>query len=118
MTKYCFSDRKKSCLILKKFNWSFDFLSNRKALMSLIILVMFFVGSVYAIQINNMATKGFAVRSLETKILQLKKQNQQLSLQLTEMQTISNIKQRAGDLNLVEVNNLKYIDITPVLAQR
>ncbi len=118
MTKYCFSNRKKIGKIFPRINLNFNFLTNRKAIGALVVVLIIFVGMVYAIQINDLATKGFAVRSLENEIAKLKEENQKLSLQLTELQTMNNVKMRAQSLNLVEVTNLKYIDITPVLAQR
>ena len=66
----------------------------------------------YIIQVNNMATQGFEVRKLEDEITQLKNENKQFQLQVVQLQSMANLKQRAEKLNLVEATDIRYLDIT------
>ncbi|MFA6184043.1 MAG: hypothetical protein WC682_02985 [Parcubacteria group bacterium] len=60
--------------------------------------------------INTTAVKGYEVRKVEQRIEDLKKENEQLKIQEAELNSFYNIKDNIGNLNMVEVKDVTYID--------
>lgn len=60
--------------------------------------------------INTTAVKGYEVRSVEERINELKKENKQLQIEEAELNSFYNIKDNIGNLNMVEAEEVVYID--------
>jgi len=73
---------------------------------------------VYMAQINNMATKGYEIKVLEKQIQAFKNQNQKLSLDLLELQSMHTLRGRVDSLDFVEAETISYVNINTALAQR
>lgn len=75
---------------------------------------------VYLFQINDLAIKGFEIRSLENKIKELEQENKNIKLKATELQDLSNImKDLETELNMVKVEHIEYISSSaPATARR
>lgn len=77
------------------------------------MLVMFLclmVAAIYLGIINVSAVKGYEIKKVEQKIDELKKENKQLQIQEAELNSFYNIKDNIGNLNMVEVKDVVYID--------
>ncbi|MFZ2153656.1 MAG: hypothetical protein WAV16_00280 [Candidatus Moraniibacteriota bacterium] len=64
----------------------------------------------YLAIINTTAVKGYEVKSVEQKIEELEKENKQLQIQEAELNSFYSIKDNIGNLNMVEVKDVVYID--------
>jgi len=59
---------------------------------------------------NTTAVKGYEVRSVEEQIEALRKENRQLQIEEAELNSFYNIKDNIGNLNMVEAEDVVYID--------
>ncbi|KKP69060.1 MAG: hypothetical protein UR66_C0002G0117 [Candidatus Moranbacteria bacterium GW2011_GWE1_35_17] len=80
-----------------------------KVKMSVVFLCLV-VAMVYLGIINASAVKGYEIKKVEQKIEELKKENKQLQIQEAELNSFYNIKDNIGNLNMVEVKDVVYID--------
>lgn len=60
--------------------------------------------------INTTAVKGYEVRNVEERIEALRKENKQLQIEEAELNSFYNIKDNIGNLNMVETEDVVYID--------
>ena len=60
--------------------------------------------------INTTAVKGYEVRKVEQQIEELRKENKQLEIQEAELNSFYNIKDNIENLNMVESEDVVYID--------
>jgi len=65
---------------------------------------------VYIVQVNNTASKGYAIRDLENQIHELTLSNQQMESVAREAQSLSNISRAVKMIGLVQENHPTYID--------
>ena len=80
-----------------------------KAKILVVSLCMLVCGAYLGI-INTTAVKGYEVRKVEKRIAELKKENEQLQIQEAELNSFYNIKDNIGNLNMVDVKDVTYID--------
>jgi len=84
--------------------------------LNIIVLgLVVFIGISYLIQINTLATKGYQIRELETKVTQLEKESKTMELQVLELQSMDNVKNKVSQLNMVDVGKVEYLMPTPVV---
>ncbi len=76
----------------------------------LVVFLCFLVPAIYLGIINTSAVKGYEIKKVEQKIEELKKENKQLQIQEAELNSFYNIKDNIGNLNMVEVDEVVYID--------
>lgn len=74
------------------------------------LLVLF--SFVYIIQVNNTASKGYAIRDLENRIHDLTLSNQRMELASREAQSLNNISRAIKMIGLVQENHPTYVDAT------
>lgn len=80
---------------------------------NLSFVVIFFLvlaGIIYMYSINASAVKGYKIRQAEKEISELKKSNEQLKIKEAELKSLYHIEEVSKDLDMVEVNNISYID--------
>src|SRR3989338_1070524 len=75
----------------------------------LFVLVFFFIGFFYIVQINDLATKGYEIQALEDRYQQLKDWNEKLEAQAAELSSLQNLQKTLGGLPLIETLNIEYI---------
>lgn len=113
-SKACLSAKKG---LRKKLNFKFLFSSKYILFFGIIFAVSFLM--IYLIQVNKVATTGFEIRALEDQITELNDENRELELQLVELRSMKNLSKKITDLNLVDANDISYINISgPTVAQR
>jgi len=80
-------------------------------------LVVLFLA--YLVQINSIATKGYVISELETKLSELAKQNNSLQAEALSLQTTDNVVNKLEDMGLVSSEEVEYINIIkPTVAVR
>ncbi len=87
---------------------------NIKVLNIIVVGLVAFSGVAYLIQMNSLATKGYKIRELETKIEGLNQESKNLELQVLELQSMDNIKNKVSQLNMVAIGKIDYLMPTPV----
>ncbi len=88
-----------------------SFVFDIKFLNILIISLICLVGVLHVVEISSMATKGFRIKEIEQKIEQFKKENEKLTLQVTELQSFDTIKEKLDSLDagMVSVAKIEYL---------
>jgi cell division protein FtsL len=76
----------------------------------LAIFLCLLVCVIYLGVINTIAVKGYEVKKVEQKIEELRRENKQLEIEEAELNSFYNIKDSIGNLNMVEAQEVVYID--------
>lgn len=76
------------------------------------------LGAFYLYQVNGIATQGFDAKKMESRIFDLKKENQKLKIREMEVKSMRNIEKSARDLNLVNSPDVSYAEISGPVAMR
>ncbi|MFC1612428.1 hypothetical protein ACFL29_01095 [Patescibacteria group bacterium] len=61
------------------------------------------------VALNSITANGYKLKKIESQILELNNENQNLSLDLSDKQSIEEVIARAGDLGMVEAGHVSYI---------
>ncbi|USN53104.1 MAG: hypothetical protein H6760_02905 [Candidatus Nomurabacteria bacterium] len=69
-------------------------------------------GGAYLALINNVATTGFEIKTLENRVDELRKENRRLEVEATELQSLSAVQEASGQLGLTEVAHIEYLSPT------
>jgi len=86
-----------------------------------VILISCVLGSLllYLSQVNNLASKGFALRDLEKQIQKLQLENEKLGVQVVELKSMNDLNVRVADLKMVPINQVAYMNnADQVVARR
>lgn len=75
---------------------------------TLVLLVIVFLA--YIVQVNSTASKGYAIRDLETKIHQLSINNQQLQSETQQAQSLQNITHAVKMIGMVKAEQPVYVN--------
>lgn len=104
------SSSKKRFFIFSGFNFKFFNL----VLGSLVFLL----GIGYLLQINSLATRGYAIKDLEERVEELKQEKSDLELESLGLQSMSAVQDKVNDLGMVVVKNSDYLQPMPVVIAR
>lgn len=63
----------------------------------------------YLLGINNLAVKGYDIKSSEERLSELKEENQKLKIEAAELKTMSRLNDSVENLEMVSVKNISYI---------
>ncbi|OGE91026.1 MAG: hypothetical protein A3J05_03725 [Candidatus Doudnabacteria bacterium RIFCSPLOWO2_02_FULL_48_13] len=85
-----------------KFSW------RPKNLRSAILSALFVLGVAYLIQVNSISTKGYEIKQLEQKLVEVREQNERLELEARSLKAIETIQAQAQALNLVPSQGVNY----------
>lgn len=80
--------------------------------------VVIFFGVFYLYQVNNLATKGYEIREMESKIATLNDANRKNKIYEMELRSMHNIEKEMQDLNLVSPTNITYLDMNGSVAMK
>lgn len=67
------------------------------------------LGFLYLIQTSTLATKGYDITDLQRQVRGLEQDTQNLDWQIAEYQSMGSIQERLKQLDLVAVNDAKYV---------
>ena len=74
------------------------------------LALLVIVGLSYVVQVNSTASKGYAIRDLETKIHQLAVSNQQLQSETQKAQSLQNITHAVKMIGMVKAGQPVYVN--------
>lgn len=86
---------------------------NCKKTIIVFVVMIIAVSVLYLAQANGMATKGYKMKELEQKILQMKISSKGLESKILELQSIKNISSKINKLDMVSGGTVKYLAATP-----
>lgn len=78
---------------------------------ALLLVCLIVLGIGYLGEINSLSTKGFALKSLESRKSELLQQQKVLQVQLTEARATENIMNKISQLDMVPVYSISYIKV-------
>ncbi len=88
-------------------------------LLNVVIIGLVIFGSIgYLIQVNGLVVKSYQIKDLESKIQELKQSQNTLQLQISELESMDNIKNKVSRLNMVAAGQAEYLSATPVALAR
>jgi len=84
-------------------------LKNPQAMSVLSIGCMLAFGTLYIAQVNNAATKGYAVRALKEKNVELRHERDRLDIQIAKLRSIDSVTARESFLGLKKIEQISFI---------
>lgn len=88
---------------------SWGFTGSTMAIFLLLLVAAGLVGSFYLNQASHLAAAGLEVTRLTRERERLRQDNARLRRQIAELETLSNVKQRAERLGFVEAEAVEYV---------
>lgn len=76
------------------------------------------LGAYYLYQVNDLATKGYEMKDMETKIQQLEKDGKKLQIREVELRSMYNLEKATENLDLVNAQNVTYVEMKSPVAMR
>lgn len=73
-----------------------------------LMILLFILGVVYLLQINNLSTKGYEIKKLDQRLVELKGQSERLELEARALKAVETIQAQAKLLNLVPSRGVNY----------
>jgi hypothetical protein len=82
------------------------------------LLAAFVAGAVYLYQVNDLATKGFEVQDLNSRIGTLAKEQKKMQIREVELRSMYHLEQSVNDLNLVNTKDVTYLELSSPVAMK
>ena len=75
------------------------------------MVIIILAGSVflYLLQINSLATKGFQIQELESKVAKYDEENKKLSLDAVRLRSMAELSEKVQNLDMVPITDFAYI---------
>ncbi len=73
------------------------------------IALVISLGVSYLFSVNQTASRGFEVSSLEEEVETLAQENKKLELEASELLSMGNVREVSKDMNLVPVEKVEYL---------
>lgn len=92
----------------------------KKPIIAVFLLVML-VGalSIYLLEVNNIAAKGYEIRELESQVNEIQEENEKLAVRVIELKSMNELDEKVAALDMVPVDGMTYYDtIGQVMARR
>ena len=84
----------------------------------LVAALVCLLGVFYIFEVNNMATKGFEIKTLENQMGDLKRENEKLKIQEAELKSMYNIEEKTQELNMVAPKDVSYLTLPGDVAMK
>ncbi|MFA5926514.1 MAG: septum formation initiator family protein [Parcubacteria group bacterium] len=84
----------------------------------LVAALICLLGVFYIFEVNNMATKGYDIKKLESQIGDLKKENENLQIRSAELKSMYNIEEKTKELNMVAPKDISYLNVPGNVAMK
>jgi len=85
----------------------------RRLLAMVLIFSILLIGFFYILEVNNIASKGYKIRSLKKQIKELKNKNKGLQINISHLKSISNLQLKTENFNMVEAESIEYVTLPP-----
>lgn len=79
---------------------------------------LFMLGVAYLFQVNSLSTKGYEIKKLEQRLLELKETSERLELEARSLKAVETIQGEAKMLNLVPSGGVNYFPGNDYAFQR
>lgn len=76
------------------------------------------LGSFYLYQVNDLATKGYEMKDMEVRIQQLQKEGKKMQIREVELRSMYNLEKATEDLDLVNAQNVTYVEMKSPVAMK
>jgi cell division protein FtsL len=90
-----------------KITWSF-----------LLVSLICVAGVLYIFEVNNAATQGYNIQSLEKQVQELKNNNENLKIKEAELRSMYNIEEKTKDLNMTAPKDVSYLTLPGNVAMK
>jgi len=82
------------------------------------MVLLFAVGISYLMQANSLSTKGYEIKKLEQRLVELKETSERLELETRSLKAVETIQDEAKMLNLVPSKGVNYFPGNDYAFQR
>ncbi|MFZ2192913.1 MAG: hypothetical protein WAV31_01600 [Candidatus Moraniibacteriota bacterium] len=82
----------------------------------LTVAFVVFFSAFYLFQVNDLAMKGYEIKEVETKIANLKKDNDKMQIREMELRSMYSVEKVAPEFNLVSPVNVSYLELNDLVA--
>ncbi len=93
---------------IKKVTVSQRIKKGEKVLSIFFIAVIIFMSLMYIYQMSNVATNGYEIEKYEDRLVDLRKENQKMTIELADLKAMHNLEDNR-ELVMIEYNNVSYI---------
>ena len=90
-----------------KITWSF-----------LLVCLICSAGVFYIFEVNNAATQGYTIQSLEKQAQELRDKNEKLKIREAELRSMYNIEERTKGLNMIAPKDVSYLTLPGSVAMK
>lgn len=82
----------------------------------LTVAIVVFLSAFYLFQVNELAMKGYEIKEVETRIANLKKDNDKMQIREMELRSMYSVEKVAPEFNLVSPVNVSYLELNDLIA--
>jgi len=94
-------------------------LKNPRVMSVLSVGCMLAFGVLYVGQVNSAATKGYAVRALQERNVELRHESARLEMQIAKLRSLDSVKARESFLGLKKIDHVTFVKMgSDVVAVR
>jgi len=76
------------------------------------------LGAYYLYQVNDLATKSYEMKDMEVKIQQLQKEGKKMQIREIELRSMYNLEKATENLDLVNAQNVTYLEMKSPVAMK
>jgi len=76
------------------------------------------LGSYYLYQVNDLATKSYEMKDMELRIQELQKEGKKMQIKEIELRSMYNLEKATEDLDLINAQNITYVEMKSPVAMR
>jgi len=84
----------------------------------LLCTVIIMAGAFYLYQVNDLATKGYEIRDVQNQIADLSQKNKDMQIKEVELESMYNIEKATNNLDLINAQNVSYMEMDSSMAMR
>ena len=74
-----------------------------------VMAMLFALGVSYLVLVNSISTKGYEIKKLEQRLIELKETSERLELEARALKAVETIQAEAQSLNLVQGGPVNYV---------
>ena len=83
-----------------------------------LITGMVALGACYLYQVNDLATKSYEMKDMETRIQELQKEGKKMQIKEIELRSMYNLEKATENLELVNAQNVTYVEMKSPMAMK
>jgi len=84
----------------------------------LLVSLICAAGVFYIFEVNNAATQGYKIQSLEKQAQELRDSNEKLKIKEAELRSMYNIEEKTKDLNMTAPKDVSYLTLPGNVAMK